>query len=78
MVLSENRCILKCNDCNMTLALGEIIEQVQMNFCVFANRCKIYNPFTKKLRTRIFCREYKEIKAVNFCRLLCEYRTPYV
>ena len=76
--LSENRFILKCNDCSMTLAVGEIIEQKEMNFCIFANGCTIYNPFTKKHRTRIFCKAYKGIKAVNFCKLSCEYRTPIV
>jgi hypothetical protein len=53
----------------MTLALGEIIEQGEMNFCVFANKCVIYDPFTKKRRARIFCREYRDstqLTSVNY------------
>jgi hypothetical protein len=76
IALSENRFILKCNDCDMTLALGEIIEQGEMNFCAFANKCVIYDPFTKKRRTRIFCREYGGFNPINFCKLSCEYRIP--
>lgn len=76
LVLSEDRFILKCNHCSITFAVGEIIEQDKMNFCVFANRCVIFDPFTKNRRTRIFCREYKCFNSINFCKLSCEYRTP--
>ena len=75
-VLSENRFILKCNQCSITFAVGEIIEQDKMNFCVFANKCVIYDPFTNKRRTRIFCKEYKDFNSIDFCKRSCEYRTP--
>lgn len=74
VALSRNRVILRCNHCSMTLALGEIIGQHKTMFCIFANKCEIYNPFTKKCRTRIFCRKYKGMKPIEFCKLSCEYR----
>jgi hypothetical protein len=76
LALSENRFILKCDHCSITFAVGEIVEQTKMRFCVFANKCIIYDPFTKKRRTRIFCKEYKCFNSINFCKLSCEYRTP--
>ena len=77
IALSKNRFILKCNYCQITFAVGEIINQDKMNFCVFANKCVIFDPFTKKRRTRIFCIEYKGFKSIDFCKRSCEYRTPY-
>lgn len=76
LVLSENRFILKCSECSIIFAVGEILKQDEMNFCIFANKCVIYDPFTKKRRIRIFCKEYKGFNSIGFCKRSCEYRTP--
>lgn len=76
--LSDNQFILKCDSCNITFAVGEIIEQNERKFCVFATQCVIHDPFTEKRRTRIFCKKYKEFNSIVFCKMSCEYRTPKV
>ena len=76
--LSKNNFILKCDWCNIIFAVGEIVEQDKTNFCVFANKCVIHDPFTKKDRTRIFCVDYKEFNAIDFCKRTCEYRTTNI